>query len=160
MFIERAVIALLDHGCTIEAASCLYESAPVGPVLDQPSFLNAVVLVSCQQNPAELLEICQTIENRMGRQRDINKGPRTIDLDLLLAGALVQTGERLTLPHPELTHRSFVLVPLLEIDADLRDPRDGAHLAPRAAEVARLQPLRRVGSLHHLVSSKAVFGVG
>ncbi len=108
--------------------SSLYETEPVGEILDQPDFLNAVVRIRTSLDPGELLDLCKAIEVEHGRVfGGPRHGPRPIDIDLLLLGGIEMRTERLTLPHPEVTARRFVLVPLLELDPDLRLP-DGSDL--------------------------------
>jgi 2-amino-4-hydroxy-6-hydroxymethyldihydropteridine diphosphokinase len=98
-------------------------------VTDQPDFLNACVLVETAQDPEQVLEACKRIERELGRtDSDVRHGPRPIDVDVLLLGDLERRSERLTLPHPEVTSRRFVLEPLLELDPRLRLP-DGRELA-------------------------------
>lgn len=112
----------------MEAVSSLYETEPVGEILDQPDFLNAVVRIRTSLEPEELLDACKAIEADHGRDFDGPRhAPRPIDIDLLLLGDIVLTTDRLTLPHPEATSRRFVLLPLLELDPDLRLP-DGTEL--------------------------------
>ena len=99
----------------VVATSRLYRSKPLGPP-DQPDYVNAVAGVLTQLAPEALLEAMQAIERRHGRDRSGPKwGPRTLDLDLLLYGGRVQTGDALVLPHPHLHERAFVVVPLAEI---------------------------------------------
>lgn len=126
---------------TIEAVSELYETEPVGLVLDQPDFLNAAVRIRTALEPEELLGLCKAVERERGRQAGGPRhGPRPLDVDLLLLGDLELASERLTLPHPEVTSRRFVLVPLLELDPDLTLP-DGTRLD---AALAALGPGQRV----------------
>lgn len=123
--------------------SSLYETEPVGPVPDQPPFLNGVVELETLLEPEELLELLLDVEDALGRERDIPQGPRLIDLDLLLYGDLVYTSPRLTIPHPRLAGRRFALEPLLELAPDLLHPRTGEPLkallqrAPQARVVRR-----------------------
>jgi 2-amino-4-hydroxy-6-hydroxymethyldihydropteridine diphosphokinase len=125
------------------AVSSLYETAPQGEVLDQPDFLNACVAIETDLAPLELLDECKRIEADLGRAPGgARHGPRPIDVDVLLLGDLELRTERLTLPHPGVTSRRFVLEPLLELDPDLTLP-DGTRLAPLLADVAD-QPVRRV----------------
>jgi 2-amino-4-hydroxy-6-hydroxymethyldihydropteridine diphosphokinase len=126
----RAALRLLDeHAVEVEAVSSLYETEPVGEILDQPDFLNAVARVSTALGPEELLDVCKTIEVERGRMLAAPRhGPRPLDIDLLLLGDLELESERLTLPHPQVTARRFVLVPLLELDSDLALP-DGTPLS-------------------------------
>jgi 2-amino-4-hydroxy-6-hydroxymethyldihydropteridine diphosphokinase len=113
----------------VEAVSSLYETEPVGEVTDQPDFLNAVARIRTALEPEELLDACKAIEADQGRDLGAARhSPRPIDLDLLLLGDVVLETERLTLPHPEVSSRRFVLVPLLELDPGLVLP-DGRSLA-------------------------------
>lgn len=98
--------------------SGVIETEPVGKT-DQPKFLNCVVEVETTLEPLKLLDRCQEIERRLGRKRTVRWGPRTIDLDILLYGDTTLKSDRLTLPHPEMTKRRFVLEPLCELAPDL-----------------------------------------
>jgi 2-amino-4-hydroxy-6-hydroxymethyldihydropteridine diphosphokinase len=124
----------------VEAVSALYETEPVGEILDQPDFLNAATRIRTELAPQDLLRVCKAIEVELGRMFGAPRhGPRPIDIDLLLltdepddessaAGGFIELqSESLTLPHPEVTSRRFVLVPLLELDPDLVLP-DGTRL--------------------------------
>ena len=102
----------------IGAVSSIYETAPVG-LTDQPDFLNLVVSVRTTLSPRELMDALLHIENKMGRVRTVRWGPRVIDLDLLLFGDVRVEVPELTVPHPRLRERSFVLIPLAEIASDL-----------------------------------------
>jgi 2-amino-4-hydroxy-6-hydroxymethyldihydropteridine diphosphokinase len=99
------------------AVSSLYETAPVG-YLEQPPFLNAVVGMETEFAPGELLRELLAIERELGRTRTFPNAPRTVDLDLLLMDDTVMDSTDLTLPHPRLRERAFVLVPLVEIAPD------------------------------------------
>ncbi len=98
----------------VKAVSGFYDTAPVG-YLDQPRFLNAAAVLETALAPLDLLRGLLEIEQRMGRERMIDKGPRVIDLDLLLYDQLVMGTQELTLPHPEMHRRAFVLEPLHEV---------------------------------------------
>jgi 2-amino-4-hydroxy-6-hydroxymethyldihydropteridine diphosphokinase len=112
----------------VEAVSSLYETEPVGEILDQPDFLNAAIRIRTSLEPEDLLDVCKAIEIEHGRAfGGPRHGPRPIDIDLLLLGEIEMSTERLTLPHPEVSSRRFVLAPLLELDPDLRLP-DGTEL--------------------------------
>ncbi len=111
--------------------SSVYQTRPVG-YSEQPDFLNMVIKVKSSLKARELLRLCLGVEERMMRKRGIRWGPRIIDIDLLLYDNLVLEDSELTLPHPEMTHRAFVLVPLLEIEPELVMPDGssvGEHLA-------------------------------
>lgn len=103
------------------ARSSLYASAPVGYV-DQPDFINAVAQVETALAPRALLAALLDIEHRHGRERSFRNAPRTLDLDLLLYGDARFHEEGLTLPHPRMSERAFVLLPLLEIAPDIQIP--------------------------------------
>ena len=126
--LREAIQDLRRHDVQVEAVSSLYETEPVGEFLDQPDFLNAAVRIRTSLEPEQLLDICKAIEAEHGRALGGPRhGPRPIDIDLLLLGEIELNTDRLTLPHPEVTARRFVLLPLLELDPDLRLP-DGTEL--------------------------------
>jgi 2-amino-4-hydroxy-6-hydroxymethyldihydropteridine diphosphokinase len=133
--LRRAISDLTKHGITVEAASSVYQTEPVGEILDQPDFLNAAVRVRTSLDPEQLLDLCKAIEAEHGRAFAAPRhGPRPIDLDLLLLGDIEMSSERLTLPHPELASRRFVLAPLLELDPGLELP-DGTRLDAALAAI-------------------------
>jgi len=111
-------------GLNVVAWSPVYETDPVGKT-DQPKFLNAVCELRTGLAPAELMRELLSIEERLGRTRGERWGPREIDLDILLYDGVVQDGPGVTVPHPELERRRFVLVPLRELDPDLVHPISG-----------------------------------
>jgi 2-amino-4-hydroxy-6-hydroxymethyldihydropteridine diphosphokinase len=131
----------------IDALSSLYQTEPVGQITEQPDFLNAAARIHTQLRPEELLDVCKAIEVEHGRMFAAPRhGPRPLDIDLLLLGDLELRSERLTLPHPELTRRRFVLEPLLELDPELSLP-DGTRLAEALAALGAGQCVERVGAL-------------
>jgi 2-amino-4-hydroxy-6-hydroxymethyldihydropteridine diphosphokinase len=145
--LRRAVDALAGHRVEVEAVSSIYETEPVGEVLDQPEFLNAAARVRTGLEPVQLLDVCKAIEAEEGRMfGGPRHAPRTIDIDLLLLGELELSTVRLTIPHPELTARRFVLVPLLELDPGLELP-DGTALAAALEALGPGQRVERVGEL-------------
>jgi 2-amino-4-hydroxy-6-hydroxymethyldihydropteridine diphosphokinase len=117
--------------------SSVYETDPVG-VTGQPTFLNAAAHLATELNPAELLEVLQEVEREMGRRRTVRWGPRIIDLDLLLYEDLILDRPHLTVPHPRLARRAFVLVPLAEIAPEAVEPCSGLRVD---------QLLRTLGSI-------------
>jgi 2-amino-4-hydroxy-6-hydroxymethyldihydropteridine diphosphokinase len=117
------------------AASSLYRSVPVG-YAEQPDFINAVARLQTRLLPRELLDALHVIENRHGRRRSVRNAPRTLDLDLLSYGMLVVHEEGLTLPHPRMHERAFVLLPLAEIAPDALVPGH-ASISQLLAQVER-----------------------
>jgi 2-amino-4-hydroxy-6-hydroxymethyldihydropteridine diphosphokinase len=129
--LESAVSRLGEHGVGVLRSSATYETEPVGLVLDQPDFLNAVLEVRTSHDPDGLLDACKAVEREVGRVAGGPRhGPRVIDVDLLLLGDLEYASPRLTLPHAEVSSRRFVLVPLLELVPGMALP-DGTVLADR-----------------------------
>lgn len=121
-----AVAALEDHQhCSEVVCSSLYETEPMGP-LDQPDYLNAVASVQTSMDAHELLLALQSIEQEHGRVRDGTRwGARTLDLDLLMFADNIIETPTLTVPHPGISERSFVLLPLSELAPDLFIPQHG-----------------------------------
>jgi 2-amino-4-hydroxy-6-hydroxymethyldihydropteridine diphosphokinase len=143
--LQAAIAALPRHRVQVLACSSLYETEPVGLVLDQPEFLNACLRVETELGPETLLDACKQVERDVGRATGGPRhGPRAIDVDLLLLGDLQYRSERLTLPHAEVSLRRFVLVPLLELEPDLTLPT-GESLADRLAALGPGQAVRRAG---------------
>ena len=126
----RAALQLLPtHGVAVIAVSSTYVTEPVGEILDQPDFLNAAARIRTELEPEGLLDACKAVEAERGRQFDLPRhSPRPLDVDLLLLGEIELQTDRLTLPHPQVRNRRFVLAPLLELDPGLTLP-DGAVLA-------------------------------
>jgi 2-amino-4-hydroxy-6-hydroxymethyldihydropteridine diphosphokinase len=145
--LKAAVAALRGHGVEVEAISSLYETEPVGEILDQPDFLNAAARVRTELEPLALLDTCKVVEAELGRAfGGPRHGPRPIDVDVLMLGDLELEHERLRLPHAEVTSRRFVLEPLLELDPDLELP-DGTRLSDRVEALGSDQRVERVGKL-------------
>ncbi len=148
--LRQAELALSELG-TVGPVSSLYRTAPGGPVLDQPPFTNAALRLQTALPPRELLAALHALEERFSRTRTgPAKGPRTLDLDILLmehAGKPILWKEPdLTLPHPEMHRRRFVLAPLAEIAAEITHPVLRATIAtllqalPQAEQVERISP--------------------
>ena len=147
--LQAAVDALPAHGVEVLASSCTYDTDPVGEVLEQPAFLNACIRIATALGPEELLDACKAVEREHGRTLAgeagyVRHGPRPIDVDVLLLGDLEHRSGRLVLPHEQVAARRFVLIPLLELDLDLRTP-DGVVLADRLAALPVDEGVRRAG---------------
>jgi 2-amino-4-hydroxy-6-hydroxymethyldihydropteridine diphosphokinase len=128
--LQAAVEDLEAHEVAVLASSSVYETEPVGEVIDQREFYNACVRVETAHDPEALLDACKAVERALGRlPGGVRHGPRPIDVDVLLLGDLEYESDRLRLPHREVSTRRFVLAPLLELDPELVIPGAG-----RAAE--------------------------
>jgi len=120
--LEMAVLKMGESdSITLLELSPVYETEPVGKE-DQPWFLNSVALVETSLEPLSLLDYLLGMEKVMGRQRDVKWGPRNVDLDILLYDDLIIDTDRLTLPHPQMHKRRFVLLPLVRMNPDLLHP--------------------------------------
>ena len=143
--LQAAVEALRDRNVEVLGSSSVYETEPVGEVLDQRDFLNACLKIRTYLDPEGLLDACKDVERALGRpQGGVRHGPRPIDVDLLLLGDLTHSSPRLNLPHEDLANRRFVLVPLLELDPDLEVPGRG-RAADALAALGPGQDVRREG---------------
>ena len=137
-----ALAALPDT--TLLAQSSLYRSAPVG-YADQPDFINAVAKISTALSPQMLLQALLAIEQQNGRERSFQNAPRTLDLDVLLYDQLILHEVGLTIPHPHMQQRAFVLIPLLELQADCVIPAVG--FAAQALQCCLDQSLQRLADV-------------
>jgi 2-amino-4-hydroxy-6-hydroxymethyldihydropteridine diphosphokinase len=127
---------LARRGIQPVASSSVYETAPQGDVTNQADFLNACLRIETRLDPEGVLDACKDVERELGRSAaGVRHGPRPIDVDVLMLGDLERDSERLSLPHPEVTSRRFVLEPLLELDPELRLP-DGRQLSEYLAAVS------------------------
>ncbi len=138
--LRAAVRALPRVGVDVLASSSVYETEPVGLVLDQRDFYNACLRIETELGPEDLLDACKAVERELGRAPGGQRhGPRPIDVDVLLLDGIEYESDRLTLPHPEVRSRRFVLVPLLELDPD------NHALAEALATLGGGQTVRRAG---------------
>ena len=139
--LAEAVRALEERGVRTLRSSRVYETDAVGGP-PQPRYLNAVIEVAADLEPAALLHACLEVEDQLGRERAERWGPRVIDVDLLTYGDREIDEPSLTLPHPRMHERAFVLVPLLELDADppLPGGRSAATLALGAEALTGVRP--------------------
>lgn len=124
--LQQAVNALADTPDVVPVGiSSVYRTAPVGPVADQPDFLNLVMVAESTLEPRILLERAHAIENGLGRVRTVTGGPRTLDIDLVMVGRRTSDTPELTLPHPRAQERGFVLVPWHEVEPGAELPGKG-----------------------------------
>jgi 2-amino-4-hydroxy-6-hydroxymethyldihydropteridine diphosphokinase len=143
--LQAAVDALPARGVDVLASSSVYDTEPVGLVLDQPEFLNACIRVRTALEPEALLDACKAVERELGRVAGgVRHGPRPIDVDLLLLGDETYRSDRLSLPHEQVTSRRFVLVPLLELAPELTVPGAG-RAANALAALGAEGDVRRAG---------------
>lgn len=143
--LRLAVEALRSAGVEILAESSVYETEPVD-FLGQPWFYNQVLKVGTELEPEALLKLLKSVETALGRVPGVPKGPRTIDIDILLADGLVHRSEVLVVPHPALESRNFVLVPLCEVAPATTHPVSGKTISALLAESrdrSRVAPVRR-----------------
>ncbi|MEN6368430.1 MAG: 2-amino-4-hydroxy-6-hydroxymethyldihydropteridine diphosphokinase [Thermotogota bacterium] len=126
--IERGLSRMARSDVRWTARSSIYETEPVG-LADQPWFLNLVARGTTTLSPRALLAACKDAEAAEGRVPTMRFGPRTLDVDILLYGALRIDEPDLSIPHPRMNERRFALTPLVEIAPDLKDPRDGRRFA-------------------------------
>jgi 2-amino-4-hydroxy-6-hydroxymethyldihydropteridine diphosphokinase len=123
--VENGILSIKKiDGVKLLGKSSLYETPPVG-ILDQPNFINAVIKIYSTLNALDLLDKLLAIENIAGRIRVDKNGPRTLDLDILLVDDLIFNKKKLTIPHPRMHERLFVLLPLNDIDENIVIPNHG-----------------------------------
>lgn len=132
--LRQAVHLLENQRIRVTTRSDVFETNPVG-VENQRRFLNACILVQTDLSPLELLAETQRVETQLGRARDVRWGPRTIDLDILLFDKMIVNEETLVIPHPRMTERAFVLVPLAQICPGRLHPGTGETIAALAEKI-------------------------
>lgn len=141
-----ALTAMQGDGIIVLKRAPWYETAPV-PISDQPWYVNGVARVETRLTPSEMITYLLDIENRFGRVRTVQNAPRILDLDLLAYEDVVLRGtERsdLTLPHPRMYERAFVMRPLYDIAPDWRDPLSGRHIKTLIAALPAEQDMRKM----------------
>jgi len=139
----RAAVAELEAAGRLLAVSALYETQPVD-IPDQPWFLNCVAAVETDMTPRELLNLALRVEAEMGRLRMREKGPRKIDIDVVLFGDRIVDEPGLKIPHPAMHQRRFVLEPLVEIAPEARHPELGKTAQEMLAALGGGQTVRRL----------------
>ncbi len=143
--LQRAVDGLGAAGAAVLGSSSVYDTDPVGELLEQASFLNACLRVETALEPLELLAAVKRLERALGRRCEgVRHGPRAIDIDILLLGDIQLSDERMHLPHEQLLQRRFVLIPALELDFELCSP-DGTRLADALAALPANEGVRWAG---------------
>jgi 2-amino-4-hydroxy-6-hydroxymethyldihydropteridine diphosphokinase len=131
--LERALDGL-GEVMAITAVSPIYQTPPWG-LTDQPDFLNLCLAATTDLTPRQLLHFNQQLEKRIGRTKEVRWGPRLIDIDILFYDDIISCSEELTIPHPQIAQRAFVLVPLADIAPDLVHPQTGQTVTEMVAQV-------------------------
>ncbi|MFJ7851094.1 2-amino-4-hydroxy-6-hydroxymethyldihydropteridine diphosphokinase [Peribacillus sp. NPDC097206] len=147
---------LLSEDPHIKLVSCssLYETDPVG-YTDQDCFLNAVIKVETDLTPEDLLRACMQVEQELGRKRNVRWGPRTLDLDILLYNHENVETEILSIPHPRMHERAFVIIPLMELEPDIILPKMNTSLSDLLEKIPDKEGVR----LWKLKNGEGVFAL-
>ena len=142
----RRALSILDEmdGITVRTVSSCYETEPVGPVTGQDDFYNVAAEIETTLGPRDLLVCANSVEQRLGRVREERWGPRTIDIDILLWEDMVVDEDELTIPHPEMERRAFVLTPLAEIAPEVIHPTAQRSIAELASQLDDEHRVRRL----------------
>lgn len=149
--LAQARTLLQKSGVRIIRQSSIYETEPVD-YLDQPWFYNQVIEVETSRNPISLLNLIKEIEQRMKRKPTIDKGPRIIDIDILLAERTIVQTQKLIIPHPRMSFRNFVMIPLAEIAPDVIHPLLHQPMALLAQMTGDSAAVRKVEEIHQLTA--------
>ena len=135
-------LTLLSQKVNLEKVSSIYETEPVG-YKEQPLFLNLVCQITTDLSPGELLHLAKDIESKMGRKFSFPNAPRLIDIDILFYDNQIIQTQNLTVPHPRLADRAFVLIPLAEIAPELTHPKLDKSIAELASSAKGLNGVRK-----------------
>ncbi|HET7628833.1 MAG TPA: 2-amino-4-hydroxy-6-hydroxymethyldihydropteridine diphosphokinase [Bacillales bacterium] len=141
-YLHEAVLRMDGHRrIHVTRLSSIYETEPIG-CTDQADFLNMVAEVSTELAPDELLHATASVENQLGRTREVRWGPRTIDLDILLYNQATIETDALTIPHPRMHERAFVLVPLSELNPSFQVPGTNVSLSEYVKQISGKEGVR------------------
>jgi 2-amino-4-hydroxy-6-hydroxymethyldihydropteridine diphosphokinase len=143
--LEAARLIGSFRGIDALALSSLYETEPMGKGFTRP-FVNAIMLIDTQLSPGELLGVCMEIEDETGRDREGGRGDRPLDIDIVLYGKIEMRSDRLTIPHPRMHQRLFVLIPLAELDPDIAVPPHGGTILEIISSLKGGNWVRRISS--------------
>ena len=146
-------LELLSQHLKIEQVSSIYETEPVG-YEQQPLFLNAVCRISTELNPEKLLRLAKKIEAKLGRAPSFPNAPRPIDIDILLYGDEVFSDKELTIPHPRLAERAFVLMPLAEIAPDLVHPKNEKTIKELLDDLGNMTGVRKWAEAREIMTRR------
>lgn len=136
-------LAMISRQANIKEVSSVYETEPVG-FKEQPLFLNAVCCISTKLSPTKLLTFVKGIEAALGRMPSFPNAPRPVDIDILFYGNRVIKSQDLAIPHPRLTQRAFVLVPLAEIAPELTHPENGKTIKELLSNLESTEGVRKI----------------
>lgn len=151
-------LELMSKHAVVEQVSSIYETEPVGNE-EQPLFLNAVCRISTDMKPGQLLRLAKKIEARLGRKHSFPNAPRPIDIDILFYDDEVLNSKELTIPHPKLVERAFVLVPLAEIAPDLVHPGSGKAIKKLLADLGAVTGVRQWAEAEEIMRRQDVSSI-
>jgi len=144
-------LQLISKKAKVEKVSSIYETEPVG-FKEQPFFLNAVCCISTELSPEQLLDLAKKIEADLGRIPSFKDAPRPVDIDILLYGDQIIKSQHLVIPHPRLTQRAFVLVPLAEIAPEVIHPESGKIVKELLADLEYSESVRKCAEARELMN--------